>query len=495
MPGVLLCAALYLYFHLFALGTPILRDGDQWFFAQSGARMVAGQIPYRDFFEMQTPGTELVYAGSFLLFGQKFVVANILFLVMALVFVYLVTSIARAVLDDELTLLSVAITVCLGLRLTMDAAHHWFSAVAAFAALASVLRSRSLGRITMAGAFCGLSSLFTQTRGLAVVFALAAFFWWETRGGEAPDHLLRNRLLVLLVAYAVVLGASLSYFLLVAGPYTVFDATVLFPVKYYGSYNAASRFWEPLATWPQNRGQLPGFIAALFLHALPLAYFVFPFDIKGDPKCSTETKAQVVLIAAVGSALFLEVINSASLIRLVITGALAVILALWMLNKHRLLPGRVAVAGLVVLAGLAVVETVMTQRSVLAVLDLPTGRAAFLKQGTDWYEGCAYLAKHTKPGDWYFGDDDFGFPLQLRSPAFLAYVTNADLTRPEQVQDLIQSLERDQVPYISIENGIRTMGVAGQDHLQPLREYIETHYEPAYHDFMKRRDISAPTKK
>jgi hypothetical protein len=126
---------------------------------------------------------------------------------------------------------------------------------------------------------------------------------------------------------------------------------------------------------------------------------------------------------------------------------------------------------------------------------LPTGRAAFSKQGTDWYEGCAYLAKHTKPGDWYFGDDDFGFPLQLRSPAFLAYVTNADLTRPEQVQDLIQSLERDQVPYISIENGIRTMGVAGQDHLQPLREYIETHYEPAYHDFMKRRDISAPTKK
>ncbi len=247
MPGVLFCAALYLYFHLFALATPILRDGDQWFFAQSGARMVAGQIPYRDFFEMQTPGTELVYAGSFLLFGQRFVVANILFLVMALVFVYLVTSIARAVLDDELTLLSVAITVCLGLRFTMDAAHHWFSAVAAFAALACVLRSRSLGRIAMAGAFCGLSSLFTQTRGLAVVFALAVFFWWETRGREAPDHLFRNRLLVLLVAYATVLGTGLSYFLWIAGPYTVFDATVLFPLKYYGSYNAASRFWEPLA--------------------------------------------------------------------------------------------------------------------------------------------------------------------------------------------------------------------------------------------------------
>jgi hypothetical protein len=495
LPGVLLFVALYLYFHLFALTTPILRDGDQWFFAQAGARMVAGQIPYRDFFEMQTPGTELVYAGSFRLFGERFVVANLLFLLLALVFVYLVTSIARTVLDDELTLLSVAITVFIGLRFTMDAAHHWFSAAAAFAALACVLRTRSLARIMMAGAFCGLSSLFTQTRGLAVVLALAAFFWWETYDRNAPGHVFRKRLLVLLAAYAVVLGAGLSYFLWAAGPYTVFNATVLFPLKYYGSYNPASRFWEPLAGWPQNLGQLPGFIGALFLHALPLAYFVFPFDIKGDTTSSSEVKAKVILIAAVGSALFLEVINSASLIRLVITAPLAIILALWMLDKHRLLPKRVAVAGLVALVGLSVVDTAMTQRSVLAVLDLPTGRAAFLKQGEDWYEDCAYLAGHTKPGDWYFGDDDFGFPLKLRNPAFLAYVTDTNLTRPEHVQELIQSLERYQVPYISIENSNRKMGVVGQDHLQPLREYIETHYEPAYHDFMRRRDTLGPTNK
>ena len=493
LPGVLLCAALYVYFHLFALATPILRDGDQWLFAQSGARMVAGQLPYRDFWEMLPPGTDLVYAGSFMLFGQRFVVANILFLLMALVFVGLVTSIARAVLDDELTLLSVAITVFLGLRLTMDASHHWFSAVAAFAALASVLRTRSLARIMMAGAFCGLSSLFTQTRGLAVVLALAGFFWWETHHREAPAHAFRNRLLVLVAAYATVLGAGLSYFLVMAGPHTLFDATVFSPAKYYGSYNAASRFWEPIAEWSSNGGQFPGFIAALFLHVLPLAYFVFPFDIKGDTACSAETKAKLVLIAAVGSALFLEVINSASQIRLVVTFPLALILALWMLNRHRLLPKRVAVTALLVLVALAVVETVMTQRSVLAVLDLPTGRAAFLTRGEGWYEDCAYLAKHTKPGDWYFGDDDCGFPLMLRNPAFVPYVTATDFTRPEHVQELITSLERYQVPYISIESGYRKMGVVGQDHLQPLREYIETHYDPAYHDFMRRRDTFGPT--
>ena len=492
LPGVLLCAAVYLYFHLFALAAPILRDGDQWFFAQSGARIVAGELPYRDLFEMMTPGMDLVYACSFWLFGQKFVVANMLFLLIALVFVYLVTIIARAVLDDELTLLSVAITVLIGLRLTMDATHHWFSAVAAFAALASLLRTRSLARIMMAGSFCGLSSLFTQTRGLAVVLALAVFFWWETHDRVVPDHLFRNRLLVLLTAYVTVLAAGLSYFFLVVGPHTLFNATVLFPVKYYGSYNAVNRFAEPLAEWLRSREHLPGFVAALFLYALPLAYFVFPFDIKRDTACSTEAKARVFLIAAVGSALFIEVINSASLIRLAVTSALAIILALWMLNKHGLLPKRVAVTGLLVLVGLSAAETVLTQRSVSTVLDLPTGRAAFLKGEERWYEDCEYLARHTKPGDWYFGDDDFGFLLRLRNPAFVSFVTDTDLTRPEHVQELIKSLERYQVPYISIESGINKMGVVGQDHLQPLREYIEIHYEPAYHDFMRRRDMCGP---
>ncbi len=488
LPAALSCAALYLYFHLFALATPILRDGDQWLFAQSGARMAAGQLPYKDFFEMLTPGTDLVYAGSFLLLGQRFVIANLLFLLIALAFVSLLAGIARVLLDDELTALTVALTVLAGLRLSLDAGHHLFSAVAALAALVSVLRIRSLSRVMMAGAFCGLSSLFTQTRGLVVVLALTAFFWWETRDGEVSKHVLRKRLRVLLAAYSTVLGMGLFYFLWTAGPRTLLDAIVIFPLKYYGSYNAAGRFWEPVTRWPQTGAQFPGFLAALFLHALPLVYFLFPFHIARDKACPAEVRAQAILIAAVGTALFLEVINSASLVRLLVTAPLAMILALWMLNRRGFVPRRVAAAALVILVGLAAGETVLTQRAVAGVLDLPTGRAAFLKGADNWYEDCLYLAAHTKPGDWYFGDDDFGFPLKLRNPAFVPYITNTNFTRPEQVQELILSLERYQVPYISIESEYRKMGIGGDDHLQPLRDYVNIHYEPEYHDFMRRRN-------
>jgi hypothetical protein len=341
----------------------------------------------------------------------------------------------------------------------------------------------------MAGAFCGLSSLFTQTRGLAVVVALVVFFGWETRQRNIPKRAFAYRLVILLAAYAAVVGAGLSYFLSSAGPHALLDALVLFPVRYYGSYNAANRFWEPISHWPQAMAHLPGFFAVLFVHALPLVYLVFPFDMNAQKTCSIEVKEKLVLIACVGSALFVEVINSASLIRLVIASSLAIIIALWMLNKRGLFPRPAAVLLLLLLGVLATIDTAITQTSVLAVTDLPTGRAAFLKGEPGWYADCVNLARLTNPGDWYFGNDDCGFALSLRNPAFLPYVTNTDFTRPGDVEELVKALDHYQVKYISIEDIEGTVGPVGQDHLQPLREYIEAHYEPEDHHFLRRRRV------
>jgi hypothetical protein len=49
--------------------TPILLWGDQLGFATKGARMLNGELPYRDFFEFLTPGTDLVYAALFRVIG------------------------------------------------------------------------------------------------------------------------------------------------------------------------------------------------------------------------------------------------------------------------------------------------------------------------------------------------------------------------------------------------------------------------------------------
>jgi hypothetical protein len=58
------------YFRSFIFpDVPLLPSGDQLGFAQAGTRMVAGQLPYRDYFRILPPGTDLAYALMIRLFG------------------------------------------------------------------------------------------------------------------------------------------------------------------------------------------------------------------------------------------------------------------------------------------------------------------------------------------------------------------------------------------------------------------------------------------
>lgn len=51
------------YFRFFVFGdVPLLPGGDGPGFVTEGARIAAGQVPYRDFFEIVPPGTLLTYA-------------------------------------------------------------------------------------------------------------------------------------------------------------------------------------------------------------------------------------------------------------------------------------------------------------------------------------------------------------------------------------------------------------------------------------------------
>jgi hypothetical protein len=481
-----LFAAAYTYLHIFILpATPILSGGDQWLFAQSGARIVAGQLPYRDFLEMLAPGTDLLYAALFSLFGQLVVIENALTLTIGVILAWLVARISHSVLDGKLAFTAVLLVLLISFRYAMGANHHWFSALWALAAIASVIESRSLLRIAIAGAFCGVSSCFTQTRGLAVVVGLAAFFWWESSTTGLRRSMLWKRPLVLLTAYAAVVSLVLCYFLATIGPYQVFASIVLFPAKYYGAYNHFD-YW-PVEEWRISTvTQLPAIAAAVILRALPATYLLLPFTIRHLRTCEATLRAKVVLVGFVGAALFLEVINAPSGPRLAVTAIPACILAVWLLNLHGFLSKKCLNAGAILLLSFATVDTIAIQKAELGVLDLPTGRVAFVKR--DWYEDCRYLAAHTSARDWYFGDDWLGFPLGLRNPAFIPYVTNTDLTRPEQVQDLVYSLERHRVAYLSFSwvSDDTKPGPPGQDHLQPLRDYVLAHYQPAYRDFWRR---------
>jgi hypothetical protein len=63
-------ALIFLYLRTFVFpATPLVAGGDQVLFFVRGLRMTHGQVLYRDFFEVVTPGTDLLYAATFRIFG------------------------------------------------------------------------------------------------------------------------------------------------------------------------------------------------------------------------------------------------------------------------------------------------------------------------------------------------------------------------------------------------------------------------------------------
>lgn len=63
-------AGAFLYLRTFLLpATPFVAHDDQMLFFSRGLRIAHGQVLYRDFFELVTPGTDLLYAAAFRIFG------------------------------------------------------------------------------------------------------------------------------------------------------------------------------------------------------------------------------------------------------------------------------------------------------------------------------------------------------------------------------------------------------------------------------------------
>ena len=117
------------------------------------------------------------------------------------------------------------------------------------------------------------------------------------------------------------------------------------------------------------------------------------------------------------------------------------------------------------------------QRHWRGYLDLPTGRTAFLDPVP--YEKYRWISERTHSSEPLFGDQLVSFALGLRDPAEIAFITPDDYTRPEQVTNLIQALERERVRYVLWYPDLDSPPSAAGDHLEPLRAYLRGRYHVA----------------
>ena len=474
--AVSLFAFVTCYFRTFIFpGTPLLPNGDQTGFVYAGSRLAAGELPYRDYFQIVPPGTDWTYALMIREFGSHLWIPHIAMALLAAVAALLVTRISSRVLPGSSAALPGLLLIGLVLPVSADATHHWFSTVIALAAVFVLLEGSTLGRVAPAGALCGLTACFTQTKGAAILVAFCIFFAWEAGLYQKSAASVVRQSAILAAFAAITFAAFNVYFVAAAGLRRWLYCIIVYPIRYYSAPSVNN--WRVLDHDFGWHGGPVKWIAYPFIYAtVTLACIVFLAMTRRRWKDGDEHWRELVLIALTGSFMFLPVALAPSVKRVGSVAPLAMISLAWLLYRSeprlRLLRHGLAIGAV----ALAVALPVRTQTHWHAFLDLPAGRTAFHEKPQ--YEEYAWALTHTHPGQFFFGMAPMYVPFHLVNPAAIEGYDTTEYTRPEQVTALLQSLRMRAVPLMILPSEQKYLQPTGlsSDHLGPFRDYLYGNY-------------------
>jgi hypothetical protein len=470
----------FLYLSLFYLpNIPILLFTDQFTLLYDARQMLDGRMIYRDVFQFTLPGTQTLYFGLFKVFGARAWIPNAMLIVVGISMMCLMIQISRKVIPGKGAFLPALLFLVIPYRSQFDGTHHWYSTLAVMAALALIMEARTPARLAGAGALLGLSTCFTQTRGLPAAVAVALFLVWECRGrGWTFRRFWKLQFKFWCAFIAVVVGFN-AYFAWEAGLGKFLSDTILFGLRYFPAvgWNTWRVYMIDIPSFhPWYR--LPALGIFLSIHLLiPLIYILFFARYWTTAKENPHTPwDRLLLLALTGLFIFFGIANAPSWLRICAVSPPGVILFVWFWNS----PGRTrslrvkAVWALVILLALGE----LAERHVRwhQSINLPAGRTAVLQPRL--LESLQYFRQRTRPGDYFFGDELYKYLLDLRDPAHVAHVTRSDFTRPSQVESVIRGLKAHHVKYAmwATNLDLPPTHYGGHNNLGPLREYLNYHY-------------------
>ncbi len=504
---VCLGTLVFLYLNLFRFPcTPIYIGGDQNYFLLGAVHLLEGQVIYRDFFEHVAPGLTLVDFVFFKLFGPRNWVPNVLLVLVGTGLTWVITAISRRLLSGASTLLPAAVFLTIGLGLNLDNTHQWYSALSELCAVALLIERRTLARIAGAGALCGVAAFFTQSQGAFAFMGLLAFLLWEGRQEKQRWKEILRRSVYLSIPFAGTVFATFAYFVWTAGLSRIAYCLVEFNIKYYSANYTETSPAVVLLEFPEMTHwfDLIPLGMYLFLHLLlPFVYlgfwFVFRRRLSG-----LENRNRLMLVTIAGTFLFAAVSPSPSMYRMWAVAPLGLILLVWLIIHWNRCRSILSFALWFIVLAWAILLPLQSQTSPMQPLPLPRGT---LEVEPLNYSKLSWLASQTHPGEYVFAaaSGELLFPLGVRDPSPVRYLTPTAFTRPEQVSGVIAALEAHQTPmiisYSSLGfreddsdqldtqprsylrarlHAIKTFLTGGdkarEDNLGPLRYYVRTHY-------------------
>jgi hypothetical protein len=480
--SALVASAVFLFLQTFILpNVPRIANGDQGIHLSLAARMLDGQLIYRDFDHFPLPGTDVLYLVLFKLFGVRAWIAPVMLILLGVSIAWLSIKLSEKVMSGPIVFLPAFLFLTFPFTGFLDATHHWYSALAGTAALLVVIEKRTKTRLVWSGVLWGIATCFTQS---AVVGAMgtAIFLIWEHYRVTQRGHLLLQKETCFIGSLVATVLAFNAYFIWKVGLKLFLDDTVVFLLKYYpaDSFNQ----WRVYMADPpsiHSYSQWPNVAAYLLIHlVVPLVYVLFFVRYWRQSRLhSEEPWDRLMLLSLTGLCLFLSVAHSAGFMRMYTISLPALILLAWFL-KAPFKAERVLLQGLWAMTlVLAVARPVITQTRWNEFLDLPTGRTAFADYPVLYYK-CKWVSERTHPGEYFLDDPQICFALRLRDPSRVPFLRPTDYTRPEEVQDAVQALARLHVRFVgwyaSLEDEIAD---PKGDHLGPLRSYLREHYHVA----------------
>lgn len=245
-------AAGFLYLVTFRSGRLIFPflGGSNGVFFDEGARVLGGEVMYRDFFEFVMPGTAHLFAAVFALLGASTAALGAALVAQGALLAALAHGLASRVAGAPWRLIAPAtFTVLVYAPYTLGD-HKWPALACAFGSLLVLTGGpTTTNRAFAGGLLAGASAVFTQDMGLGLVAGALI--------GLALERVGSRSLLAAAAGGCVVPLLTLGCFAWAAGPATVFYDCVTFPLTRYPEFRPFSiGAAPPLRALPRELAQV-----------------------------------------------------------------------------------------------------------------------------------------------------------------------------------------------------------------------------------------------
>jgi hypothetical protein len=245
-------SALILCLILFRGATPIFPfdKGSNGVFFDQAARVLAGEVMYRDFFEFVGPGVVYLHALVLLVAGPSIGALTAAMVLQGAVLAVLVHALAARVCGPGWRLLPPAAFVVLVYAPYVLGDHKWPALVCALAGLLVLSRSsRTAATAFAGGCLVGGSAVFTQDLGAGVTLGVVVY--QVLRRAPWRD------VLALALGAATPLALAFAYFSWKTGAGTVLYDWLLYPLQRYPELNRSYLDLVPsLRTLPRELAQV-----------------------------------------------------------------------------------------------------------------------------------------------------------------------------------------------------------------------------------------------